>query len=194
MLGNGAIHREEALDPSGGLKLLHAPLPLVRRRMGILRPIGQIAMLAMFHTGQELTLGGTVALELVRDDHPGNILAALEQLSEELPCSVLVPPTLDQDIQNMTVLIRRPPQIVACATDREEFLIQVPRTPRLWPSVSKLLGNGWAKLPAPLADRFIRHDDATGEEELFDVAVAETEAEIEPDAMADDRSGKRWCL
>jgi hypothetical protein len=43
-----------------------------------------------------------------------------------------------------------------------------------------------AKLPAPFPDRFIRHDDATGKQELFGVAIAETKPKIEPNGVADD--------
>jgi len=43
-----------------------------------------------------------------------------------------------------------------------------------------------AELAAPLPNRLIGHDDAASEEELFHIAVAETEPKIEPDAMTDD--------
>jgi phage tail sheath protein FI len=45
------------------------------------------------------------------------------------------------------------------------------------------------------------HNDAPGEQQLFDIAIAETEAEVQLDAMADDRNWEavvlvpisRWC-
>jgi hypothetical protein len=43
-----------------------------------------------------------------------------------------------------------------------------------------------AKLAAPFADRFVRDDHTTDEQELFHVAMAEREAELQPDGMADD--------
>jgi hypothetical protein len=58
--------------------------------------------------------------------------------------------------------------------------------PRLRPSGSKLLGRGLAKRPAPLTARGIRHEDATGAEERFDVTGAQAKAAIAPDARADD--------
>jgi hypothetical protein len=58
----------------------------------MLCPIVQIAAPAMFHTGHDLALGGTVALELVRDGPPGNVLAVLAQPAEEFLGRVLVPP------------------------------------------------------------------------------------------------------
>jgi len=71
VLGDGTIRGEEALGLSGGLKPLHAPLPLARRLMGILRPIVQIAVLAMFDARQDLPLGRAIAFEFVRDDRRG---------------------------------------------------------------------------------------------------------------------------
>jgi hypothetical protein len=75
-------------------------------------------MLAMFHIRQEIPLGGAVALQLVRDDHPGHVGQALEQLPEECLGGVLVPSTLDQDIQDVAVLIHGTPQIVPFAVNR----------------------------------------------------------------------------
>jgi hypothetical protein len=49
-----------------------------------------------------------------------------------------------------------------------------------------LIGVLLTKLAAPLPHRFVGHDDAVGEQELFHVAVAEAEGEIQPDAVADD--------
>jgi hypothetical protein len=162
MLRNGTIGGEELLGLSCRLEPLHAPLPLAGGLVRILGAVVQIAVLAMVYTGYNLAPGGTVALELVRDDHPGNILAAPEQLAEEFLCRVLVPPTLDQDIQDITVLIPCPLQIVAGATDRQKDLIRVPLIPRLRPSVAQLIGIRLAKLTEPFPDRFIGHDDATG--------------------------------
>ena len=47
-----------------------------------------------------------------------------------------------------------------------------------------------AELAAPLPDGFVGHEDATGAQELFDVAGAQAEAVVQPHAMADDLSGK----
>jgi hypothetical protein len=43
-----------------------------------------------------------------------------------------------------------------------------------------------ARICAPLLDRFVGDDDSTGKQQLFDVAIAEAEAIVQPDAMADD--------
>jgi hypothetical protein len=47
---------------------------------------------------------------------------------------------------------------------------------------------------APLPPRRVGDDDATGEQQLFHVAVAETEPEIQPGTVADDLGGEAVVL
>jgi hypothetical protein len=70
VLGDGIIRRQEALRMSRCLEPRHAPFPLARRLVRIFSPMVQIAVLAVFPTGRDLPLRGTVAAELVCDDHP----------------------------------------------------------------------------------------------------------------------------
>jgi hypothetical protein len=186
VLGDRTIGGEEPLRMSWGLEALQAPLALAGGLMGVLRAVIEIAVLAMFRPRQDVPLRGPIPLQLVCDDDPRDILAALEQLAEELLSRVFIPPTLDQDIQDMTVLIHGPPQIVPLAIDREEHLVQVPCVTRSWAPATQLICILLPKFPAPLSDGFIRHTDPPCKQELFHVAVAQAEAVVEPDAMADD--------
>src|SRR5271169_2178199 len=58
------------------------------------------------------------------------------------------------------------------------------------PSSSQLARNDPAELQSPAADRLVRHIDATLGEHVLDVAVAQSEAEIEPDGLLDDDARK----
>src|ERR687895_207980 len=60
------------------------------------------------------------------------------------------------------------------------------------PSSSQLARNDRAKLQSPAADRLVGHIDATLSEHILDVAVAQSEAEIEPDRCWMTMLGKRW--
>jgi hypothetical protein len=93
---------------------------------------------------------------------------------------------LHQDIEHVAVLIDGPPQIVPFAVDPEKDFIEVPLISRLRLPAPELIGILLAKCPAPLPNRFVSDNDATGEQEFFHVAIAETEPEIQPDPMADD--------
>jgi len=95
MLGDEAIGGEKPLSVARGLEPLQAALPLASGLVGVLRPVIEIAVLAMFHSREELSLGSTVALELVGHDHAWYVRQALEELTEELLCGLLIPAALD---------------------------------------------------------------------------------------------------
>jgi hypothetical protein len=73
----------------------------------------------LFHTGLYLALGGAIALELIRDDHTGGVLAPLQELAEECLRGPLVTARLDEEIQHMPVLIHRAPEGMPLAIDGE---------------------------------------------------------------------------
>ena len=75
----------------------------------------------------------------------------------------------------------------------EKHLIQVPLVARSRMPVAELIGVGLPKLPTPLTDGFMGYGDATLEQELLHVAIAQGEAIIEPDSMADDLVYSRAC-
>ena len=81
--------------------------------MRILTAVIEITTLTVFDTRQYLPLRHAVAFELIRDNHPGHIGEAFEQLAKELLCGLLVAPTLDENVQDVVVLIHRTPQVMA---------------------------------------------------------------------------------
>jgi hypothetical protein len=93
---------------------------------------------------------------------------------------------LDQDVEDVAVLIHGSPEIVPRATDGQKHLIQVPPVAGAGTPATELIGIHSPEFPAPISHRFVRQDDATGGHHLFDIPVAEAEAEVEPDAMAND--------
>jgi hypothetical protein len=66
----------------------------------------------------------------------------------------------------------------------------MPFISRARPASLQLIGVILPKLETPLADGLMGHVDAALAQEFLHVAVAQREAIIEPDAMADDLSGK----
>ncbi len=81
----------------------------------------------MFDARQALAFGGTIAGELVRDQHARDIRTAREYLAEELLGSGFVAAALNQDIQDVAVLIDRPPQVVLLSI-RSRILILLSNT------------------------------------------------------------------
>jgi hypothetical protein len=101
-----------------------------------------------------------------------------------------VPSTLHQDIEYIVVLIHRPPQVMPHAVDGQKHPVEVSCVARSGLSMPQLIGILLPELAAPLADGFVGHVDATCDQELLHVTVAQGESIVEPDAVADDLDGK----
>jgi hypothetical protein len=117
VLGDGSISRQKTLGMTRGFKPLHPALALPCRAMRVFTSVIEIATLTMFDPRQNLALRGAVTFQLIRDDHPGDILTAFEQLAEKLLRGLFVAPPLDEDVQDVVVLIHRAPEIMAFAID-----------------------------------------------------------------------------
>jgi hypothetical protein len=107
---------------SWGLEALHPPFPLARRLVGVFGTVIQIAVLPVFYPRQHLPLRGSLALQLIGNDHA---LDPFEELVEERLRGAPVPPALHQDIEYVPLLIHRPPEVVALSVNREKALIDV---------------------------------------------------------------------
>src|SRR5262249_29594499 len=83
---------------------------------------------------------------------------------------------------------------MALPIDGQEHLVQMPLVPWLGASVLQLIRVVLPKLQTPLADGLVGDVDAALAQELLHVAVAQREAIIEPDAMANDLAGKAVIL
>jgi hypothetical protein len=151
MLRDGTIGREEPLGVTRRLEPLHASLALTGRLGGVLRPIVQIAMLAMCHPWQELALSSTIALQLIGNDNTRYVGSSLEQLAEELLRGLLVPATLHQDIQHVPVLIYGPPQIVMLALDRQTHFVHLPLVAGPRTAATQLVGIVLTTFATPLS-------------------------------------------
>jgi hypothetical protein len=162
VLGNGSIGREKTLGMTGRLEPLHTTLTLARGAMRVFAPIVEITALTMFHPWQKLTFGGTIARELIRDDHPWHVLQAFEQLAKELLRGLLVATALHQDIEDVVILIHGTPQIMTLAVDRQKHLIEMPFVPGPGPSAPQLVRIILAKFETPLPDRFMGDIDTPG--------------------------------
>lgn len=114
-----------------------------------------------------------------------------------------IPGALHQQIQDIDILIHSPPEIVTLAVDGQQHFIHVLFA--VWPGTpaTELIGIRLPKLAAPLPNRFISHRDVACKQEVFDIATAEAEPEIQPDRMADNlrreatilvRVGWRCCF
>ena len=74
------------------------------------------------------------------------------------------------------------------------ILFYVPLVPGLRPAAPEPIGVVLPKLPTPLAYRFVGHVNASFEQEFLHVAVAQGEAIVESDTVANDFAGKAVVL
>jgi hypothetical protein len=84
--------------------------------------------------------------------------------------------------------------VVALAMDGEKDLIEMPFVTGLRTPIAELIGIRLAEFATPFPNRFVRGDDATSTQQLFDIPVAETEPIVQPAPMADDLGGKAVVL
>jgi len=82
--GERAVGGEGALGVPRALEAPHAPLAFPRGLVGILGPVVPPFMLAVFDAREHFPLRGTIAGELVGDEHARDILQPLEQFAQEL--------------------------------------------------------------------------------------------------------------
>jgi hypothetical protein len=190
MLGDGSIRRQKSLGMTGGFEPLHTILALACGPMRVLTSVIEITTLTVFDPGQYLPLGRAVALQLIGDNNAWHVLEPFEQLAKELLGGVLIAPALDQAIEDMVVLIDGSPEVMALTINCEKHLIQVPFVAWLRASVPQLVSVVLPKLQTPLPDGFMSDVDTALEHDLLHIAIAQGEAVVEPDAMANDFAWK----
>jgi hypothetical protein len=169
---------------------LHAPLAVPRRLVGVFRTVIEVRVLAVFYARQRLPPRGRMAFQSVGDDDSRDVRTSFEPLPKELRGGCFVAATLDQNIEDMAILIDRPPQIVPPPLNREKGLIQMPRIARPGTSAAQLIGVSLAERAASFPDRLVGHRDAAGKQQCFHIAVTEAEPVVEPHTMADHLCGK----
>ncbi len=176
------------------LNLSYHPLAPLCRLVGVLGSVVQVATLSMLHSRQYLSLRCFIAPELVGDYHSWYVLAALEQLAEELLGRGFVPAALHQDVQHVALLVDSPPQVMSLPVDLEEHFVQVPFIPWSRPMATQLVGVGLPELAAPLPHRLVADHNSPLVQEFFDIPKAQREAMVQPDGVADDFSREAEAL
>ncbi len=132
------------------------------------------------------SLRRAITLQLICNDYPRHVPQPLQQLAEEPLGGLFVPAALDQDVQDVAILIHGSPQIMILTTDLDEHLIQMPLVTGSRTLAAQFVSVCLTKLEAPFTDRFIGNDNAAHGHNLFDIAKAQSEAEVKPHCVAND--------
>src|SRR5712692_5874768 len=80
------------------------------------------------------------------------------------------------------------------ALNSEKHFVHVPLVAGPGAATTELVGILLAKLAAPLANGFIGHNHPAFQQQLFDIAEAQAESEIQPHRVADDLDRKPMIL
>jgi hypothetical protein len=86
---------------SRGFEPLPPSLSLPGGLVGVFGAIIEVAVLPVLDTRQELARGGTVASQLIRDDHAWDVPQAPQQLSGEALRRLLVSPVLHKNVEGI---------------------------------------------------------------------------------------------
>jgi hypothetical protein len=96
-----------------------------------------------------------VRAKLVGHELPRHLTLMFQCLTKEAFSGSTVPAFRYQNINDVPILIHRPPQVVALAPDRDEHFIDVPDVPKPSLFPAQRSGIGWPKLDAPASNRLV---------------------------------------
>ena len=130
---DGAMNREKTLGLPRRFEPAHVSFSLPRRLMGDFRAVVLPAPLAMNYPREDLPACCPIAGELLGHQHMRDILQPFQQLAKEVFGGVFIQPFLRQDIQHLSILIDRTPQLVALSTNWDKHFVEELRvTPPPW--------------------------------------------------------------
>lgn len=158
--------------------------------MRILGVVVQALMLSVFDAWEQFSFGRSIAFEFVGHDDARREAGRLEQFAEELLRRLLVAVALQQDIEDLTVGIHGPPEVILLPLNGDHNLVKMPLVSGLGATATNLIRVGMSKLFTPLVDRFVGDLNAQIEHHFLNIPKAQRKGVVEPDAVTNDRDGK----
>ena len=123
---NRTMDGEKTLSLTCRFESSHLPLLLPR---WLMRSLGSVILVltgSMSHRREDLTMGSVIASKLVCNKLPRWLPLVLQHFAEEAFGGFSISPAHHQNIDHVSILIHRSPQIVSLALDRDEELVNVP--------------------------------------------------------------------
>ena len=111
----------------GGLEAPHLTLALPGRLVGDLGTIVRVLVRDMDHRRHHGPARRRVAAQLVADQPAGFAALPFQHFAKESDGRSPIAPRLHEDVDLVTVLIDRPPEILLPSLDVHEQLVQIPR-------------------------------------------------------------------
>src|SRR5712664_69210 len=130
--------------------------------------------------------GGGIRPQVVGDQSSGNETVFLQQLSHEPHCGMLVAFRLDQHIEDLALGIDGAPQVDHAAIDLEIDFIQMPARVGFRSAFTQVRCDHRPEMVYPAPNGLVGDRNAALCQQVFDVAQAQGEPEVEPDRLLND--------
>ena len=132
----------------------------------------------------------SVGAQLVCRQQFGREALFSEQLARQPERCALVPPALNQHIEDLALVVDSTPQVHVLTRDPDDHLVEVPAIarPRTVPPQPSCDHGTEFHNPAP--HTLMRDVETALGQEILDVAVAKRETQIQPDRVLDERRRK----
>ncbi len=128
--------------------------------MRVLGTIVEVAALPMLDLRQDLPFRGSIAPQLVGDDHPRGSSCRIQQRTKEPQGCPAIPPLLYQDIVGGPMLVDSSPQVVLHAIHLDEDFVEVPLRTDLGPLLSQPRCVESPEVSTPLPNSLVREPDS----------------------------------
>ena len=92
----------------------------------------------------------------------------------------------DQHIEDLALRVDRPPKVDHSAVDFQIDLVDMPSRMRPQAALSQVGRNHRSEMVRPAPNGLIRHRHSAFRQQIFDVAQAESELEVEPYRLVND--------
>src|SRR6266436_300444 len=183
---DGGMHAEKALGGSCRFEPLHFALSASHYLMRVLRPIVASKPLLMRAGQPQMPECRAVGAQLVSDEQSRRKALLLEQLAHQPQRRPGVASALDQHVEDLALVVDGTPQIHPLAGDPHHHLVKVPAVARSMATLAPPSRDRGTEFPHPAPHACVGDVEPSFGQQLLNIAVAQGEAEIEPDRVLDD--------
>jgi hypothetical protein len=149
------VDAQEPLRVVGRHEASHLTFALSRGLMQDFGTIVRVLRRVMSDQGHDVPMGDSVATQLVGHETRRFLVLPFQELPKESPRRTRVPAGLDEEVDQVTILIHRAPEILAVTADRDEDFVQKPRIAESALSALQPPRVVGAELATPLPNGFV---------------------------------------
>src|SRR3954462_1550830 len=154
--------------------------------MRVFGPIILAQALLMTRSQPKLTAGAPVGRQPIGHDDGRSVALLPKQLAHEPDGCGSVPARLHEGVQDLALTIDGSPQPQAFAPNHDSHFVEMPPGAWLGTKPTEVARESWPELENPAPNCLVGHIEAALGQELFHVAVAQGEPEIQPNRASDD--------